>query len=254
VTPKDLAIAYLKSLKDPSAEQEFYNSRLGQPHVVKGARVTDNDINACVSDYVMRDQAEGFVTMGIDVGKTLHIVINRWQIHKAPNEDINSTSRPIVTKVLKITDFEDLDGLMVQYNVSCAVIDANPETRLAKKFVYHWPKRAYMCYYNSQVNGRQVMVNEDEQSISVNRTSWLDQTLHRFMNQKVSLPVDIPVEYKEHLKAQVKWYDMDKDGNPIARYRTVGENDHFGHAQNYAEIALPLGMSVGTNQSMGRVL
>jgi len=67
----------------------------------------------------------------------------------------------------------------------------------------------------------------------------------------ILLPKDLSNEYKEHLKALVRIYEKDSDGNLIGKYvKGDNANDHFAHSRNYAEIALPLAVSVGTSQNM----
>jgi hypothetical protein len=49
----------------------------------------------------------------------------------------------------------------------------------------------------------------------------------------------------------VRIYEKDTDGNLVGKYvKGDNNNDHFAHSRNYAEIALPLAVSVGAPQSM----
>ena len=61
----------------------------------------------------------------------------------------------------------------------------------------------------------------------------------RFRKGTIKIPKDTTLEFKEHMKNLVKVYKKDADGNPTASYEKVGD-DHYAHAMNYAEIALPL--------------
>jgi hypothetical protein len=63
------------------------------------------------------------------------------------------------------------------------------------------------------------------------------------------LPRDVSREYRDHIKSLVRTYEKDSTGNPVARYVETGQ-DHFAHAQNYAEIALPLAAAFTTNSSI----
>jgi len=56
-------------------------------------------------------------------------------------------------------------------------------------------------------------------------------------------------EYREHIKAPVRTYEKDPEGNAKATFVTTGP-DHFAHAQNYAEIALPLVAAREMNQDI----
>jgi hypothetical protein len=57
------------------------------------------------------------------------------------------------------------------------------------------------------------------------------------------------MEYKDHVKALVRTYEKDENGNPKARYIETGA-DHYAHAQVYSEIALPLAAAFTTNSSI----
>ena len=87
---------------------------------------------------------------------------------------------------------------------------------------------------------------KDEPRLKVDRTSWLDLSLGRFKRKDgIFLPSDTPPDYRKHIKAQIRVYQKDKNGNQVGRYITPIGEDHFGHARNYAEIALPLAASQG---------
>lgn len=255
VEPYKVASLYLKSLADQAAEQEFYNSKLGMTHIVHGARITDQSFNECISSH--KRHVEGgypntnrVITMGIDVGRWLHWEIDEWYLSpNAPYGDMNTYAIPKVIAFGKVPSFNDLDTLMMQFGVHFAVIDANPERRMAYAFVQKHYGRSKMCFYTKGVSGRQTVPSpEQDQAINVDRTSWLDMSLGRFQRgQKgILLPSDIDLEYRENLKAQVRVYLKDNDGNPIGKYVTpANAADHYGHARNYAEIALPLALGIG---------
>lgn len=253
VAPPKLAQSYLKSLTNADDEQEFFNSKLGLTHMVKGARLTDEDIIACIGDYIMADRGKGFVTMGVDIGTYLHYEIDQWQIpqdYQTP--DINLLARPRVLRVGKLDDFHQIHHLMKRFSIRFCVIDAQPERRKAFEVAEVYGGRVKLCFYGRGIQGKTINVHtETEQTITVDRTSWLDLALGRFLRQHISLPRDIPLDYREHLKALIRVYKKDKDGNPIGRYvKTENDLDHYAHARNYAEIALPLGLSLGKSQNI----
>lgn len=251
VAPHELADAFLRAQTDPAAEQEFYNSKLGLAHTVAGARVTEEQINACIGPYEKLPSAQGvrqLITIGIDVGKRLHCEIDAWDIPvNAPLNDINSYARPKVIWQGTRLHFEELDDLMRKYAVNFGVIDANPDRRKAFEFAQRWWNLIKLCTYSRSVNTRQVVLTpETDQGITVDRTSWLDLSLGRFHRGKegIMLPTNVDYEYKKNVTNLVRVYSKDDDGNPIAEYKKVGE-DHYGHARNYAEIALVFAAQIG---------
>ena len=77
ITPMDLSISYLEAQLSASAEQEFFNSKLGLPHITSGAQVTDADLDIALQPYT---RVPGrMVVMGVDVGKRLHYEITEYQ-------------------------------------------------------------------------------------------------------------------------------------------------------------------------------
>lgn len=251
--PSEVAKGYFRGLKDPSAEQEFFNSKLGLPHIVAGARVTDEMINACIGNHRRLDfNRQGVVTMGIDVGRKLHVEVDQWDIGQQSGYDINSYARCRVLNHFELDEFEELDRLMFDMGVLFAVVDSQPERRKALEFANRFPGRVKLCRYPVGVNGRSITISTDEEHfINVDRTSWLDLSLGRFKNGTITLPMDTGYDYKEHVKAQVRIPKKDQHGNPIARYETPGNrHDHYGHARNYAEIALPFALGLGVSSDI----
>ena len=247
VSPYDLAKAYLKAQFDRAAEQEFFNSKLGLPHVVDGARVTDEQIRSCIADYLNGTGAAHtgrLRTMGVDVGAWLHYEIDEWILPPSAGVDINITSKCRVVKHGKCRDFEELDKLMYDWRINQCVIDAQPERRKALEFANRFFGHVRICWYPNGISGKSIHKNDEENSVSVDRTSWLDLSLGRFRGGSIILPRDVDSEYRSHIKSLVRIYENDKNGNPIGKYVKGNEDDHYAHARNYSEIALPLALSL----------
>ena len=246
ITPKEIALSYHNGLRDPAAEQEFFNSKLGLPHIVKGAKVDDEDIKACIGNYQNETKSKTpIVTMGVDVGKWLHVEISDWRI-STDQGDLNDTCTPRVIFEGKVPEFEDLDGLMYKYGVGHCVIDANPERRKAFEFANRFPGLINCCFYADNTKTRNISHNDTY--VTVDRTAWLDLSLGRFKNRTIAIPVNTSLEYKTHMQAIVKKYEKDADGNPVGRYINTGA-DHFAHSRNYNEIALAL-FSLNVNKDI----
>lgn len=258
IRPHDLVISLLRSQFSPSDAQEFWNSKLGLPFIVDGARVLDSDLDACIGNFVQIAQAKAgsFVTMGVDVGNVLHYEISEWfQDSDFKNSaDPNLRVYPRVLKVGRVNNFEDLDVFMNRYKIRFAVVDAQPEKRKSLEFCQRWRGRARMCYYTEGISSRDITTSENnEYAVNVDRTSWLDISLQRFGRQKIRLPQDVGLEYREHVKAPVRVYKKDKTGNPVGRYVNGSKADHLAHARNYSEIALRLAAGGGVPTSLSEI-
>ncbi len=245
VKPAMIAKSFLKALRDPSEEQEFHNSKMGQPHIVAGAGVSDEDLERSTAQHRRYEYGPGGnapITMGIDVGKWLHYEIDQWSLPGGVDSaDINVQSRCKVLTMGKVRDFEELDNLVRGFGISAVVIDINPERRKAYEFASRFYGLVKLCMYVQGVTGKQIHVGGDdgEHTIKVDRTSWLDLALGRFRTEgMIKIPIDTTLEYKSHIKAPVRVYEKDVSGNPVGRYVTANDEDHYAHARNYAEIAL----------------
>lgn len=258
VTPYDFAISYVKSLTNKADEQEFWNSKCGLPHAVEGSRVTDEQINNCRGEFLRNDAVprSPVITMGVDVGGWLHYEIDEWYLpqYPIPGVDLNTQSQCRVLTYGKVRDFEQLDNLMVNFGITYCVIDAQPERRKSIEFGNRFYGRVKVCWYPNGIAGKTLHLNDEEQSVSVDRTSWLDVSLGRFRRGRpwLSLPTDIDQEYRTHMKALVRVYEKDTQDNIIGKYVKGADDDHYAHARNYAEIALPLAASLATSQSINR--
>lgn len=255
VRPNQIADLYIKSLADKAAEQEFYNSKLGIPHVVDGARVTDKQIDECRGEYINGSLVpSSIITMGVDVGAFLHYEVDQWFLPDGgiPGNDLNIMSRCRVLEYGKVRDFEELDILMQKWRIQFCVIDSQPERRKALEFAHRFFGHVRLCWYPNGISGKVLHLNDEEMTVSVDRTSWFDTSLGRFRRGKpwMNLPIDIDHEYRTHIKALVRIYEKDKNDNPVGRYVKGSDHDHYAHARNYAEIALPLAASLNAPRDL----
>jgi hypothetical protein len=254
VEPYEIATSYLNAQTNPADEQEFYNSKLGLPHIVEGGSIDIGQVNACVGQYKNGDpttEINKIITVGIDVGKWLHYIVTEWTLPDIQTTlDINVGAKAKHLEIGKVLQFEELDNLLYRWRPSMSVIDANPERRKAYEFAVRFWGNVFLCFYGNNVRGKQITLTEDlEQSVTVDRTSWLDLSLGRYIRNTVQIPKNFPYEFGEHITNQVRKYEKDKSGNAVAKYITVGA-DHWGHACNYSEIALAIAVSIANNMSV----
>jgi hypothetical protein len=257
-SPGDIAKTAILAESDPAAEQELWNSKLGLPHIVKGAKLSAQDIRECIGTHpkVTRAAPGALVTMGVDVGKVLHVEIDQWFIRQRQSVDVNVGATAKLLLECTVNNFEDLDLLMIQFQVAFCIIDGNPERRKALEFAQRFWGKVLMCFYGNSVKGRMIHRHEEyDHAVTVDRTSWLDLSLGRIRQKHIVFPIDLSKMYSDQLQVPTRIYKKDADGNAIGRYtiEKINEPDHFAHARNYAEIALALAVGQSANQSMGSV-
>lgn len=252
ITPVKLALAYHRAQISAVEEKEFYNSKLGLTYIPRGGQISDADIARAMAQPRPIPPENGethpmdafhYVTMGIDVGKKLHVEIDGWQIPDA--------GAPVCHTVLAVSidNFEQLDKLLAEYKVCSCVIDIEPEVRKTLEFYNRHPDIVKRCKYVAGKTG--LKIDQKDSEIQVHRAAWLDAALGRFMKNPttITLPANIPEEYKKHLKGTVREVIEDSEGNPVARWTKVSD-DHFAHARNYSEIAFAMAITNFTGQDI----
>lgn len=217
---------------DPSKVQEFWNQGCGVPHAPEGGQLSRAELSACLADYSLGDWTPTGCTMGVDVGGKYHCRIN------APGPGGKARAAFIGS----VPGWSDLDALMSRFDVSCCVVDAEPEHHGALQFQQRWPDRVWLCHYGagSAWQHQDVAVwNEVEGTVFAHRTMTLDATFARIRERRIELPreaLDLP-EYAEQMMAPVRIVEKDGRGNPVARYVEGGRADHLAHSEGYAWVA-----------------
>lgn len=263
VTPGELVVAYFRGFGDEAANIEFHNSKLGLPFIGDGAKVTDEDIDACLGGHSKDDPrprvgGERFITMGVDQGKWNYVEVDEWFFDQLSN-DLNVSAKPKVLFEFKFheEDWHLLDELMSEWQVLSCVIDADPQIMEARRFARRYPGYVHLCRFRRGVTAKEIAISDDGDDapiITVDRTNWFSAALSRFRQpRRILLPRDISFDYREHIKAPVRTYQKDETGNPQATYVSTSP-DHFALARVYSEIALPLAASISTGEDIGRFL
>jgi len=179
--------------------------------------------------------------MGVDQGKDLHVVIGK--------RSGNLSGEIVHLEIYK--DFEELDRLMANFNVTRCVIDGLPETRKAREFAERFKGKVWLSYYNINQKGSYSW-NEKEFIVQSNRTESLDASHKQITSKAVVLPVqtEIVKTFADQLhnvaKKLIEEETVDqakvrhKTGTKRYIYIKLGP-DHFRHAFNYETMARQFG-------------
>ncbi|UCC95817.1 MAG: phage terminase large subunit family protein [Candidatus Omnitrophota bacterium] len=207
---------------------DFYNLKIGVAYVEVQNRLGVQEVlNLCGNEGIASEDS-GPCSMGVDQGKELHVVIGKRQTEKA--------GKIVHLEIYK--DWEELDRLMRNFNVSRCVVDALPETRNARAFAERFKGNVYLNYYNERQKGHYAW-NEKELIVSCNRTESLDASHKEIMDQTIILPkqCEITQEFAQHLHNVAKKLEEDEEtGSKRYVYVKLGP-DHFRHAFNYEAMA-----------------
>lgn len=216
-----------ESCRSELGRQAFFNNVLGLPYLVEGARLEQRYLDEAVrrGGHAMKEQAADCV-LGVDVGPN-------W-LHAVVAEQAGDALR--IVWVGRLVGWAGLDDLWQRFRVRSFVIDALPETHLARSAVRRHGQ-GWLCYYQASGPGR---IDVAARTVHVPRTETLDAMFARWRCGRVLAPADLPAEFGEHLRAPARVLRFAADGQPRAVYQEAGAPDHFAHALNYCEIALAL--------------
>jgi hypothetical protein len=264
VSPAEIVIDWFKGQTNAFAKQEFHKSILGEPYIGEKSQVTDIMISNAIRQYGIKTLApkpgdNRMITMGIDRGEWCNYVICEW--FYPPNLlDLNTHADCRVLDAGKFhqEDFEVYpDRLMHEYQVRACVVDMEPGAQDARRFSRRFPGFVWMHKYIEGRAGKEMAIDDDGSyapMLKTDRTNWLDISLGRFYAGKIELPNDLPRGFAEQIKNLVRLYEQDKHGKPFAIYRNFGKPDHYGHALNYAEMALPCAAATASNSNIAKFL
>jgi hypothetical protein len=263
VSPGEIVVAHYRGLGDEAANKEFHNSKLGLPFIGEGAQVTDDQIDGSVRRHTMQDarpipgRGDRLITLGVDQGKYSYWVVCEWFVDRL-SSDINVAAhcRVLAHGKFHEDEWNVLGELMQEWQVQACVIDADPQINEARRFAKKFRRYVYLCRYRRGKVAKEISIQDEGDGAplaTVDRTNWLTASLGRFRTKRIELPADVSLEFRDHMKALVRTYVRDEDNNPVATFVETAP-DHYAHAFNYAEIALPLAASITTGDDVGKFL
>lgn len=250
ITPGELTIAYFEGLDDEKANIQWHNQKLGVPYLMKGGKVTDAIINACIGNHRMDDpnarpqDCSRMITMGVDVGTFLDVCIRESIYTSEPGNEphLHSIAKVLWQGRLPGSDFHGLDALLAEWQVLHCCIDFQPETELAKSFARRCGTKCIsLVQYREGVTGDEIKKAEDENGVVILTVDWvnfMDRSLGRMHKgqEKIILPQDLAGFAREHYQAPNRTYILDKYGKPKAYY-VNNKPDHQAHALLLSEVA-----------------
>jgi len=257
-SPVDLAMQFLRGRFSLQAMIEFYNSSLGLTYETEDTKLSDKQINDQIRGFMNDDlkRASKFkmIVMGVDVGQQRHHV-SILGLNLNPNaktRDITVAAEGELLYHGTVGEIEELRQLMHKWRPRKVVIDAQPDLKKVATICKAFTGLAYACYYKTGKTTKEITLgNVDSFTLSVHRTYWVDAALDMVRSKRLTLPSDLSLEYRSHLKAIVKKYDVDNDGNLTANYITRSkESDHFCHSLTYCLISCGLLSGSGSNSDL----
>ena len=238
-------MVYESQATTPAALQAFKNAVLGETFVPPGGQLTLDVLDRCREDFSLEDYAGQPCAIGVDVGIRLHVVVREATDWHRRNED----AQPRLVFVGELDSFQQIHSLLERFNVERCVIDALPETHLAREFALRHKGRVWLAQYDRREPGHErARGRGDEVDIyHINRVEALDEMFQRFHRREVALPANARQlggrvrdglgEYYRQLLAPKRTLEQDSQGNWVARWVDNGKADHYAHAEVYCMLA-----------------
>jgi hypothetical protein len=220
--------AILKAFNDRENLQEFHNSKLGMAYITAENKITVNDIFQASVDEPMLTSHPGPTCAGIDVGKQFHIII----------------AARVKEKVLKVlyvgrfSNIDDITDLCKRFNVKCAIIDVEPETRIVREWQQSQKFQIFLADYVSSAAGP--AWDEQAKILRVGRTEALDDA-HKALTipGRIILPrksSDEMGEFAREVTASARVIEENALGERRYVWRKLGP-DHYFHSLAYCLLA-----------------
>jgi hypothetical protein len=239
---KTILEIYTKYLEAKNSETEFQifmNNDLGEVYSPEGASISKNLLDNSKQSYTLQKvdtEANDRCTMGIDVGKYLHIVISRMRgdkrqvvyVNKLLTEDDNSV--------------QEIISLISRYKVRFGVIDAAPERKLSKTICEASNYVIWRCDYDATEFPTDIYKpDEDEHYIRAARTWIIDEMVEDYKRGRVILPQeahDVDTgDYYDQMQAPKRVAVKMPNGRTRFVWLEGSLKDHYFHASVYDKLA-----------------
>ena len=235
-TIEELYTTFVKAQSNPSKMQAFFNSDLGEPYRASNVALSEFLLEKCVHKGYYMPQTARECVMGVDVGSVLHVKISIVEDGKRKAAFIATVPR-----------FEDIDHLIGLFNVQICVIDALPETHKAKELRDRHPGVVWLCTFHAKEGStKEISIDQENQSISVDRTLSMDDRHADILLQNVVLPENARTidegRFYEQMCAPKRVFDQ--EGNRFV-WKEGSKADHYRLADNYEKLAQVLSTQMG---------
>lgn len=240
---------------------DYYNFTVGLPYEDNSNSFISGPILGDVHRCVWNPDGGTGYFMGVDVGRTSHIMIGKpkWvgtglnrhlKIEIQYMERFRTTKeKPLAPKLLELMKF---------YGIKCAVIDAQPEFSTVNTVAAKYPTKAFGCEYQENRPVDQKVTKESKELSNIQlrpeanivkayRTGTFNELMKmhnggdiiypKIMNDKVDQELR---ECADNFKNLKKVRQPMPNGEVKEMYVKVTGNDHYLHSLNYLRMAVEL--------------
>lgn len=214
----------LIELEKTKSKQYFYNFALGMPYAGSDV-VVDRDL--ILKNITTRESSKDNVCIGVDVGLIKHVVIG------TPYG---------VFKVFTTTNWDDIEREFLKYDATM-VIDALPDLTVPRQLVKKYRGKVFINYYKEDTIGKSETKFKKDENYGVvftDRTRIIELAIDKLItgDTRFHLTPDDLGEFITHWQSMYRYTDTDRQGNPVVRWESANNVDHFVHSFLYYLIAV----------------
>ncbi len=246
----------LSQLEKYKRKADWVNFKVGLPYEDAETSILVEALNRAFSIPLVTPQigAGTGCVLGMDVGKTCHIMVGK-RVSPARMEVIHTETirqrilpngdNSAVSRVLDLLDY---------FGCSKAVVDAGPDFSIALALIEAAVfGQVYANYYtrNAPSDLSNLKIDQAEQILKTYRTGTLDHTVKEVNTGRVYFCRSAEQEIvSEQLRALKRVSKPGIDGADLVQWVSTGQ-DHYGHALNYLMIADELNANELAGNTLG---
>lgn len=236
----------LKQVNMYQTEEDFFNFVIGIPRITDESMfITNNVIREQVKSsvyvpYVEGSQApEGTYFIGMDVGKTCHIVVTA--LIQGQEQVVNAMTITQGAHTLRQLACAVYD----YYKPAHMCVDAGPDNSLVTDLVNYGGGKIQAVEYANRVDGLRIFAEKDPapneeffRCLRADRTKLIGQVMKEHNAGSIKYPVKVIDNVFTHLKGLRREVNSDpsSSGSLKFRYVKIGD-DHYAHALCYCKLA-----------------
>lgn len=203
----------------------FDNFVLGKPHTGSGVRPQANDIlqNLVHEEHPMT----GRVLIGVDVGKTIHLVAgDEYGLF------YNNSS----------SDYSEVEQLLRRFPNSIAVFDAGGDFIKPRELAEKYPGRIYFCYFGNDRKAQEIVrfgTGKERHTIIADRNRLIQLVVDEMVTKRMRL-YGTQQDWNPLVEHFLNIYREEEEnalGQPVRRWKRSGD-DHLVLALAYWRAAM----------------
>lgn len=230
--------AIVDRFNDPETAEECHNDDLGLPYQPKAFSITNDTLkkSACPSWKMWQEMKKDLVprTIGIDMGKRINYHIRGMK-----------ASTPVCLEVGSVHGLDQIEEIVVKYNIRRGIIDAQPDFRSSLAFVEKMKPLGFtfkVAYYDTHPDKDKVLLRVDTQNtdiVMIARNLGMSEVMFEVVSGRVILPWDVldtdNGDFARHMRAPVRTYkEHQATGQLVMYFPKTRKADHHYQAYVYA--------------------